>query len=326
MAESSEKHVQGHDAAISFLVRDAKIAGELAGRLEQNLQVFFFPHAQEELAGTDGLESMRQPFLGARVSVVLYRAPWGETPWTRVEETAIKDRCLNHGWGSLIFVQLDKTGTLPKWLPETHVRYSLEDYGIDGLVGAIKARVQEAGGVLTKPDALAHARRVQRDAELLSEKKKLFRDRAWIQNTVHGAAKVASQTAIRIALEGGTTWTPPVRAGAQGMGCVLTDYRVSTIGVWRQVYANDISQSTYSVVDFAGPVGVPGEKTMFVFEPTKRRERKFLPELSAARELVWVEAGRSEHLTPEELGNVIASSFFELVDLVNRGEIEVPFG
>jgi len=37
------------------------------------------------------LKSMRTPFLEARVVVVLYRHPWGETPWTRVEQTAITD-------------------------------------------------------------------------------------------------------------------------------------------------------------------------------------------------------------------------------------------
>jgi hypothetical protein len=33
------------------------------------LNVFFYPHKQEDLIGSNGLESMRAPFLGARVSV-----------------------------------------------------------------------------------------------------------------------------------------------------------------------------------------------------------------------------------------------------------------
>ena len=78
------------------------------------LSVFFFPRNQEELAGTDGMESMREPFLSARTVVVLYREQWGKTPWTRVEETAIKERCLNHGWSSLMFVSLESTDVLPK--------------------------------------------------------------------------------------------------------------------------------------------------------------------------------------------------------------------
>src|SRR5262249_45264683 len=154
------------------------IAGELAERLAESLKVFYFPRAQEALAGTDGMESMRTPFVsGSRVTVILYREPWGETEWTRVEASAIKDGCLVRGWTTLMFVQLDKTSKLPKWLPNTDVRFVLQEYGIDQLVGAIKARVQERGGRIKKPDAVSRARRVRQEAEFLAERARLFRDR-----------------------------------------------------------------------------------------------------------------------------------------------------
>ena len=45
------------DVAISFLVRDEPTATVIAERLEgAGLKVFFFPHRQEELAGTNGTE------------------------------------------------------------------------------------------------------------------------------------------------------------------------------------------------------------------------------------------------------------------------------
>jgi hypothetical protein len=117
-----------HDVAISFLARDEKIAGAIEAALV-GLKVFFFPHQQEELIGTNGMESMRQAFLEARVLVVLYRTPWGETPWTGVEQVAITDRCLRASFRPLIFVQLDKS-PLPSWLPDTHIRCVYDDYGI----------------------------------------------------------------------------------------------------------------------------------------------------------------------------------------------------
>ena len=84
-----------YDVAISFLSQDESTATAIHERLSEGLQVFFYPRSQEELAGTDGLESMRKPFFGeSRVVVVLYREKWGKTPWTRVEETAIKESCL----------------------------------------------------------------------------------------------------------------------------------------------------------------------------------------------------------------------------------------
>jgi hypothetical protein len=57
---NSETH---YAVALSFLSRDESIASALYNRLSEGLAVFFYPRNQEELAGTDGLESMRRPFL-----------------------------------------------------------------------------------------------------------------------------------------------------------------------------------------------------------------------------------------------------------------------
>jgi hypothetical protein len=153
-----------YDVAISFLAQDEATARALHEELEAaGLKVFFFPRRQKELAGTNGMESMREPFLLARVNVVLFRSPWGDTPWTRVEDGAISERCFKGGWSSLMFVQLDKASPLPKWLPSTHIRFGFADYGLNQLVGAIKLRVQEHGGEMKQLDALGKARRVKRE-------------------------------------------------------------------------------------------------------------------------------------------------------------------
>jgi hypothetical protein len=131
-----------YDVAISFLVADEKIASAIKTRLA-GLNVFFYPHNQEQLIGTNGLESMRAPFLSARVNVVLYRERYGKTPWTGVELKAIQDSCLQTGFRSLLFVQLEKKDGKPDWLPDTHIRCVLGDFTIDQLVGAIKSKVQE---------------------------------------------------------------------------------------------------------------------------------------------------------------------------------------
>lgn len=76
-----------YDVAISFLARDEGVAAQInAGLVDAGVNVFFFPRKQEELAGTNGLESMRTPFLEARIVVVLYREPWGRQigpAWSR---------------------------------------------------------------------------------------------------------------------------------------------------------------------------------------------------------------------------------------------------
>ena len=131
---------EGYDVAISFLARDEPTAAELYSKLSDGLNVFFFPRNQEDLAGSDGLESMRTPFLTARVLVVLYRPPWGETPWTRVEQTAIAERCLNDGWDHLLFVVLDSTSAVPKWVPNTRVALGLDSNRFfDLLIGRLSS-------------------------------------------------------------------------------------------------------------------------------------------------------------------------------------------
>lgn len=79
-----------YDIAISFLQQDISLASALHEKLREGFNVFFFPRNQEQLAGTDGLVSMREPFLRqSRLNVVLYRPRWGKTPWTGVEAAAI---------------------------------------------------------------------------------------------------------------------------------------------------------------------------------------------------------------------------------------------
>jgi hypothetical protein len=68
-----------YDVAISFLSKDESIAAALNDVLGEGLEVFFYPRKQEALAGTDGLESMRTPFLEeSRLVVVLFREPWAK--------------------------------------------------------------------------------------------------------------------------------------------------------------------------------------------------------------------------------------------------------
>jgi hypothetical protein len=55
-----------NEVAISFLAADVKTASAIAAGLG-GLDVFFFPDRQEDLAGTDGFETMREPFLRSRV-------------------------------------------------------------------------------------------------------------------------------------------------------------------------------------------------------------------------------------------------------------------
>jgi Transcriptional regulatory protein, C terminal len=140
-----------YDVAISYLQTDSFLASSLAARLAENLKVFYYPRTGERLLGTEPIELIRAPFLfGSRVILLLYRADWGQTDWTRVEQSAIEEACNSQGWSKLFFVELERHRSPPDWLPGGHVTISLDNYDMNQLVGAIKVRVQERGGTITK--------------------------------------------------------------------------------------------------------------------------------------------------------------------------------
>jgi len=180
-----------YDVAISFLSRDNPIALDFESRLSPSLNVFVYPKKQDEVAATDGLDTFRDVFLNqSRSALVLFGDGWGSTPWTRVEEAAIKDRCLRDGWEYLIFLILDSKSTLPKWLPQTRIRLNFEEYGIEQSVGVIKSRVQELGGTIHKETIEEFSARLKR--------KKDFQERRERFLSSPDAAEVAKKTALEL--------------------------------------------------------------------------------------------------------------------------------
>jgi hypothetical protein len=323
--EPDEDEQPKYDLAISFLAKDEPTAAALNNGLTAGLKVFFFPRSQEDLAGTDGLESMRKPFLtGSRINVVLYREGWGDTPWTRVEETAIKDACLQRGWSSLFLIALGKSRK-PIWVPDTLVRYNLGDYGIEQAIGAIKARVQEAGGTIERPSAMTDAARIHREAQFLQDRERLFRDQRWITDTVLPAVKNLFATIDRIAQEVRTVNGMNFRSGANDGRCVITNNRVSLHVGWRQPYINVVAENAYIIAsEFKTQIALPGEPPLLYYrEPTSLNQCRFKPALSLTRELCWSEETKPEELLSlEELADKCVRQFLDLLGRANRGEID----
>jgi hypothetical protein len=316
-----------YDVAISFLSQDQAIAAAFHQKLTESLEVFFFPRNQDDLAGTDGLESMREPFVrGSRVIVVLYRERWGKTPWTRVEETAIKDGCLEHGWERLFFVVLDRESPLPRWLPQTHVRFNYEDYGLEQAVGAIKARVQENGG---RPAPFTPIKR----AEMLEAEQQYIRDKSRM-NSAEGLDKILDsvrdmfdeiqsqctninqQQSLRIRC------SATFAKGQVVQPCAMTDDHVGLTVSWFQRFSNTLDGSALVVTEFNGRLILPNETgQMYFMKPEVLGERKYAPDLSLAREYGWKEEGISDFISSHMLAERCVIRFLDLVSRRNRGEL-----
>lgn len=161
-----------YDVAISFLSTDEPLARKLHERLSERLEVFVYYDRQEELVGTDGMETFSKTFRSeSRIVVVLQRKLWGSTRWTRIEETAIKNRGFEDSWGFLIMIPLDSPPTVPDWYPHQRIWFDFELHGLDGAVTVIELRVREVGGQPKEYDPADHALRISK--RMSDEKQRL---------------------------------------------------------------------------------------------------------------------------------------------------------
>jgi hypothetical protein len=164
-----------YDVAFSFLAQDEAFATELNDLLQDRLRTFLYSKKQDEIAGTDGEKSFNSVFgKEARMVVVLYRSNWGQTPWTRIEETAIRNRAYEEGHEFVIFIPLDEPPSAPKWLPRTRLWIGLKRWGVPAAAAVIEARVEELGGEPRKEESVAEqAARLERSLKF-DERKTRF--------------------------------------------------------------------------------------------------------------------------------------------------------
>jgi len=318
-----------YDVAISFLSEDEAIAAALNRKLSEGLRVFFYTQRQEELAGTDGLESMRKPFFDdSRVMVVLYRELWGKTRWTRVEETAIKEACLEYGWERLFFVVLDTASKLPIWLPKNFVRFNYAEFGLEQAVGAIKARVQENGGQYLPLTPAKRAELFEADERFRLDKLRMNSEEGLkiIQERVAELFRLIESHCTDINSKNGYM---QIRYGTDFKErnasniCVITNDRVGLTVTWNQPYSNTLSNTSLVIREFNGGLILPSEigERMYFQNPTLLGTTKYSPDLSPAREYGWKQDDAAEFLSSAVLAERCVIQFVELVSRYQTGEM-----
>ena len=162
------------DVAFSFHSRDEGLATQLNDLVQDRFKTFLYSEQQKILAGTDGEKTFNAVFgKKARCVVVFCRAEWGETPFTRIEQTAIRNRAFNEGYDFTLFIPTDNT--VPPWLPKTQLYYGLERFGLQGAAAVIEQRIQVLGGEPRVEGITDRAARLQRGRDLEYARKK-FRE------------------------------------------------------------------------------------------------------------------------------------------------------
>lgn len=316
-----------YDVAISFLCQDLALAQALHAELSKDLEVFFFPRNQEELAGTDGLESMRVPFrTQSRINVVLYRPKWGNTPWTGVEEIAIKESCLATSFRSIFFFVIEPTSEIPAWIPETHVRFNFGDFTLDQAIGAIKARVQERGGHIQPMTPKKKAALLQTEEEYQRDRRQISSEagiRKIYENVKLLFAEIVRQiedvsATGRLNIEHRTK----LCFGDADQTCVLGMNRLGMTVVWYQRYSNIVSDHAALIIrEFNENLIIPPGH-VHLQQPEMLKEEKYDPDISRAREYVWRQKrGPQDMLTSKDLATKLILQFLDLVERDRAGKI-----
>ncbi|HEY4359719.1 MAG TPA: hypothetical protein VGN17_02065 [Bryobacteraceae bacterium] len=306
-----------YDVAISFLSADETIAAAFHNALSASLEVFFYPRRQEELAGTDGLESMRGPFYDqSRVAVVLYRDRWGKTDWTRVEETAIKDRFLKFGWQGLFFVMLDGSAA-PPWLPLTNVRYNYADFGFEGAAGAVKARVVDCGGSIEPLTALKRAELAKRETQYLGERQRLRSNEG--AECVREESRALFKAIENICAQLNAAGSLQVEFQCDSNQCHLRNKQVSLL----VNLAQPIEGASLTVRQYDRRLAVLGERLFYPNgEPRRVREVVFLPDMNRAGQMGWSEKRvNAPILFTDALADFVVNEFVDLAARADRGQL-----
>lgn len=229
----------------------------LADALADRFKVFIYSREQRRLAGTDGMESFSNVFAAeARVVVILYREGWGETPWTRVEQTAIRNRAFEEGFDFALFVNMTESMSLPAWVPKTQIYYGLRRFGHIGAASVIESRIESRGGEPAVESALDLAERLRRAEEQAVARDKFLNSPAGVQ-AAEGEIKALFAELVR--LSESVSQRSPAQAirvaKSEPRYLVLYSSGYSLTLVWSLEWSNVLDRSSLYVRVFRGAAG-----------------------------------------------------------------------
>ena len=169
-----------YDVAFSFLKKDEHLANQINDLIKDNLSTFLYSKRLEDLANKKPEKTFIDVFgKQSKIVVVLFRNKWGTTPWTRIEEKAIRNRASNEGYNFLLFIPMDDPPTVPKYLPKSQIWDKLAQSGIKGAATVIEERVKLLADESRKKSPINNVRKINEEPQYEIERSKFL-------ESVHG--------------------------------------------------------------------------------------------------------------------------------------------
>ncbi len=303
-----------YDVAFSFCAIDEGVATQLNDLLAPRLKTFIYSERQREIAGTDGQDSFSKVYgKTARLVVVLFRPEWGETPWTRVEKDAIKNRSLDDGWDFTTFVPTVEKPQMPPWLPKTRLYVGLQRWGVEGAAATIEARATERGSTPREETATERAERLRRSLDLKKKQEQFQSTEAGVQSAKQ--AYEAFSLAVEKHAESITAAGVKIDTKrSQEFRIVTGLYPCNMICSFSPFYSNSLDGAHLLVDAFKGFPRIPGfygsiEKAM------KLKSLRYSYQLVRPDYHTWVgvdEKGRE--FTPQQLADHVLRAYMDLAE------------
>lgn len=137
-----------YDVAFAFLEKDEPLAIQINDLIKDTLSTFLYPKKLEDLSNTKPEKTFIDIFeRQSRSIVVLFSNKWGTTPWTAIEEKAIRNRASVESFDFLLCIPLDNPPETPKYLPQTRIWTGLSKLGVKGAAIAIEELVLSLSSV-----------------------------------------------------------------------------------------------------------------------------------------------------------------------------------
>lgn len=302
-----------YDVAFSFLANDESIALQINDALKGTFATFLYSEQQKKLAGTDGEATFNSVFgLKSRSVVILYREDWGKTPWTRIEETAIRKRAYESGYDFALLVPLDKPPTKPQWFPQSRLWIGFERWGIEGAAAVIEARVQQLGGTLHRETLEERAERNEREIRLNKEREAALNSHAGVNafGEAMERTRVALQNGVDRINKGRTSHRLTFIGAPHPRGpCAVTGLRYALMVQGRATYVNTLNDASAEATIWKNGLPWPGA---FPFdEPEKYRTLQFALDYLPTGAYAWHVQNREGRFSPEELSDEILKWYFD---------------
>lgn len=303
-----------YDVAFSFHAQDESIATQLNDLVADRMKTFLYSERQRDIAGTDGLEKFSEVYgKSARLVVVLYRPEWGETPWTRVEQEAIRQRAFNSGWDFTTFIPTIDNPQMPQWLPRTRLYFGLNRFGVVGAASVIDARVSELGGNPKSETIAERTARFSRSSKLREQQRNFLNSASGVQ-----AANLAYEEFTAFLEKSSQTFkSNSITLKVQRSGeirIVSGIPPINLIAEFRPFYSN-VLEGVYLTVDYyKGFPEIPGYVS-FGQNATKLRKARYSYEMVGIDRFAYIALDeKRREFSPQFLGEHVLKTYLDIAD------------